>query len=498
MALWVLLSLSCTGSVTLPVHDEPLAHAPPPPAPSLDLVEVRAPRELRGLWVATVANLDFPTRPGLSVEAQKAELDALVGRTADLGFNALVFQVRPEGDAFYASELEPWSRFLTGQQGRDPGFDPLAHLVDAAHARGVEVHAWFNPYRAQSSRKANTHSSHISQWAAAHAIPWGGLLWLDPGVPEVQQHAVSVVRDVVTRYDIDGVHLDDYFYPYPDGGKSFPDERSYQQYRAAGGQLERDDWRRHNVDTLVHELAHAVKSVRPDVRFGISPFGIYRPGYPEGIRGMDQYTAIFADPMAWYREGYVDYLAPQLYWPTTKELQRYDRLLGWWNEHSEAARPLVVGLDLTKVGNDSAWHLEELRTQIVLARGADRTAGHIWFRATPVLKNQAGVADLLADLYRGPALPPPIARITDPVPPPEFEADSSGVHLTDDRERLKGYMLYRDDAGAWAAERFIPRVMARVDLPPGRYAISAVSRAGVESPGVRLTIPPSPTGEAAP
>ena len=246
--LWMGAWLACSAPVLAP----PLPDAPSAaPAPAVELVDVAAPRELRALWVATVANLDFPSRPGLSADAQRAELDVLVDRAAAIGFNALVFQVRPEGDAMYASTLEPWSRFLTGKQGGDPGLDPLAYLVERAHARGIEVHAWFNPYRASSSRAAALHELHMGRWASSHAHPWGGLLWMDPGVPEVRKHAVSVVRDVVERYDIDGVHLDDYFYPYPDGKKTFPDDASYRAYQVGGGQLERDDWRRENVNRMV-------------------------------------------------------------------------------------------------------------------------------------------------------------------------------------------------------------------------------------------------------
>jgi uncharacterized lipoprotein YddW (UPF0748 family) len=392
-----------------------------------------------------------------------------------------VFQVRPEGDALYASLHEPWSRYLTGEQGRAPELDPLQYLIERAHGEGIEVHAWFNPYRAALSAKAQRSPEHISRRVQDHTHRWGQLLWLDPGVEEVQDHAVAVVDDVVTRYDVDGVHLDDYFYPYPDGSKRFPDEASYGAYQAKGGELELDAWRRDNVDTLVHRLAHTVRARRPNVRFGISPFGIYRPGQPEGIRGMDQVTALHADPMTWYEQGFVDYLAPQLYWPTTKEAQRYDKLLTWWDEHSEPGRPLVVGLDFTKAGRP-AWSLDEIRTQIGLARAASRTAGWIGFRAKPVLENQAGLADLLTELHGAPALLPPIARLERDVPPPRIVLD--GEDATVSWEPRKALVVYREVDGSWQVQRVLPRDTTALPLGPGRWAVSQVDEGGWESPGV--------------
>ncbi len=487
MAPFLLALLACSGlgsGFTLAGYP---AGAPYPPeaiqvhAPMVATVPVAAPRELRGLWVATVANLDFPSKPGLSADTMRAELDRLVDTARDTGFNALVFQVRPEGDALYDSLHEPWSRYLTGTQGEAPALDPLQYLIERAHGEGIEVHAWFNPYRAALSSKPLRHPQHISNTAKDHTHRWGHLLWLDPGVLEVQDHAVAVVDDVVTRYDVDGVHLDDYFYPYPDGTKRFPDQASFSAYQETGGLLKLDAWRRDNVDTLVHRLAHTVRARRPHVRFGISPFGIYRPGQPEGIRGMDQVTALHADPMSWYDQGFVDYLAPQLYWPTTKEAQRYDRLLEWWNEHSEPDRPLVVGLDFTKVGRP-AWSLDEIRTQIDLARHAGRTAGWIGFRAKPVLDNQAGLADLLTELQGAPALLPPIARLEREVAPPELAVDGENAAVS--WEPRKALVVYREVDGQWKVEQILPRDTTDLALGPGRWAVSQVDEGGWESRGV--------------
>jgi uncharacterized lipoprotein YddW (UPF0748 family) len=456
-----------------------------------DLVAVAAPRELRAMWVATVANLDFPSRQGLPPERMAAELDTLVDRSAALGMNALVFQVRPEADAFYKSKKEPWSRFLTGKQGRDPGFDPLGHLITAAHARGIEVHAWFNPYRAKSSKNAPVADTHVSRWAARHTRPWGGLLWLDPGVPEVRNHAVDVVADVMDSYDIDGVHLDDYFYPYPEGKRSFPDDDSYGVYTRGGGGLERDAWRRHNVDSLVSGIAEVVKTRHPTVRFGISPFGIYRPGFPEGVKGLDQVRTLHADPMEWFRQGWIDYLAPQLYWTTQHPRQPYGRLVEWWNEQVDDGRPLFVGLDVTKVGKEPKWTLAEVERQVTLARAGSRTAGEIWFRADPILANRAGLGDTLARLYERPALPPPLARAATPMAPPDVVVEGEALALGHPAPAtVKVWVLYRQqDDGTLVPVQVVGPQVQRLEPGPGTWVVSAVNRVGVESLGLRVMLP---------
>lgn len=487
-SILALAALSCAAP--------PMPEPAPTPIVDEQLITLRAPRELRGLWVATVANLDWPSKPGLAVDRQRAELRDIVDNAGALGFNALVFQVRPEGDAFYQSELEPWSRFLTGKQGHTPGFDPLAELIELSHARGIAVHAWFNPYRAASSRKAARHEAHVSNWGAKHARPWGGLLWLDPGAPQMRDHTLAVIADVVARYEIDGVHLDDYFYPYPEGRQDFPDATTYGDYQRQGGALERSAWRRSNVDALVGGIAGLVHRLRPSAQFGISPFGIYRPGIPEGIRGLDQVATLNADPIKWYEEGWVDYLAPQLYWPTTREAQRYDKLLNWWNAQATDGRPMIVGLDATKVGRDPAWPVDELRKQIALARAADRTHGQIWFRAAPVLANQGGLADLATELYASPALPPAPPRQQDvPVAPPVLTATASGLSINhEDRRTLGAFVLYEQVNGDWRAVRVLNAQAIDVATHGGYWAVAAVGRHGVESEArwLQLDGPPAP------
>ncbi|HEU4417476.1 MAG TPA: family 10 glycosylhydrolase, partial [Planctomycetota bacterium] len=276
-------------------------------------------REFRGAWVATVGNSDWPSRPGLPVATLRAELDAIVQRSVELKLNALVFQVRPCADAFYASRLEPWSEWLTGVQGQAPaeGFDPLAYVIARCHEQGLQLHAWFNPYRASHhSSKSAVSKEHVLARLPSACVPYGPYQWMDPGDERAAKWSLAVIQDVVQRYDVDGVHIDDYFYPYPEKGQAFPDERSFATYREKGGRLAVADWRRANIDSFVQRMYEVVHEARPWVQVGISPFGIARPGVPEGIKaGIDQYAQLYADVRKWLREGWLDYLTPQLYWP---------------------------------------------------------------------------------------------------------------------------------------------------------------------------------------
>ena len=318
----------------------PAARAPAVPAVSLRAPEVA--REFRGVWVASVANIDWPSKRTLTTAEQQAELIALLDQAAALKLNAVLFQVRPAADALYQSSIEPWSEYLTGAQGRAPVpfWDPLAFAVREAHARNLELHAWFNPYRARhTDAKSPLSRSHIAKTNPSLVKKYGGYLWMDPGERVVRERTIRVVLDVVKRYDIDGVHIDDYFYPYPETTRRgrpipFPDDVSWKRYRNGGGKLTRADWRRQNVDQLVEALHDGIHKVKPWVRFGVSPFGIWRPGYPAQVRGFDAYEQIYADARKWLREGWLDYFTPQLYWPTTKAAQSYPVLLQWWAEEN--------------------------------------------------------------------------------------------------------------------------------------------------------------------
>lgn len=376
-------------------------------------------REFRGVWVATVDNIDWPSKRDLTTEQQKVELEAILDKCQELNLNAVILQVRPSCDALYPSTLEPWSEFLTGKQGRstNPAWDPLAFAVQEAHYRGLELHAWFNPYRAKHpAMKGDLAPSHIANTNPDVVKTYGKYLWLDPGEPIVQKRSLDVMLDVVKRYDVDGVHMDDYFYPYPvkdAKGRNvpFPDDRSYTTYRTDGGKLSRDDWRRKNVDDFIQALYQGVKKQKPWVKVGISPFGIYRPGQPEGIKaGIDQYAELFADCKKWLREGWCDYFTPQLYWPIKQTAQSYPKLLDWWITQNVKKRLIWPGNFTGQIGEKQAnWPVQEVLDQIEITRKAKGATGNVHFSMKSLLQNWKGIGEaLVKGPYKDKALVPSI------------------------------------------------------------------------------------------
>ncbi len=338
-------------------------------------------RELRGLWVATVNNGDWPSRRDLTPDQQRSELTGIFDRAVTLHLNAIFLQVRPMADAFYPSSLEPWSQFIGGK-APEPLYDPLAFAVREAHARGLELHAWFNPFRGNSD-------------TSLRAYNYGRFVWMDPGDPAVRQRAIDVIADVIRRYDVDGVHLDDYFYPYPENDADFPDEGTWQNYR---GPLSRDQWRRDNINRFVRDLYTSVKAIRPSVEVGISPFGIWRPRHPRQIRGFDAYAKIYADSRLWLQQGWVDYLAPQLYWPIEKREQSFPALLHWWGRQDRRGRGIVAGMSINRVasGRPNSIPAEEIARQIEMVRRERQAVGFILFSARTMMEDRAGINGVLA------------------------------------------------------------------------------------------------------
>jgi uncharacterized lipoprotein YddW (UPF0748 family) len=366
-------------------------------------------REFRGAWLAVVAtNQDWPSQPGLPVEQQKAELISLFDRAAQVHLNAIIFQVRPSCDAMYASSIEPWSERLTGTMGRapQPFYDPLAFAIEEAHKRGMELHAWFNPFRALHPFEKTVAANHISRTHPELVHPYSAQLWLDPGEPAVRQYVLRVVMDVVKRYDVDGVQLDDYFYPYPIKDASghrlnFPDDATWKKYGVPDGYTH-DDWRRQNVNQFVQSVYQSIKATKPWVKFGISPFGIWRPGYPSQIKGLDAYAEIYADSRKWLTEGWLDYFSPQLYWPIDKREQSFPVLLQWWREQNTKNRNIWPGLADVLAGKQ--FSLNEIPQQIQIAR--DQSAnGEIHFHLRSVTDNSA-LAEVIRDEYAQSALVP--------------------------------------------------------------------------------------------
>jgi uncharacterized lipoprotein YddW (UPF0748 family) len=402
-----------------------------------------APREFRAVWVATVENIDWPSKPGLPVEKQKQEFVAILNKCVELNINAVIFQIRTQGDALYDSKIEPWSEFLTGKMGKppEPYYDPLKFAVEEAHKRGLQLHVWFNPYRVRvPGSKGEAAPNHPSVTHADSVRKYGKYQWFDPGDPASEEEFIAVLTDVVKRYDIDGVHIDDYFYPYEEKDKDkktipFPDDETYKKAVASGVKLDRPDWRRHNVNHLVERMYEEVKKEKPWVLVGISPFGIWRPDNPKGIKGLDQYATLYADAKKWEREGWLDYLTPQIYWQVESKSQPYAKLLGWWADQNVKQRHLWPGNFTSKVGvkpkkeeadDDKKddkdkkgkdkekkkkpappWTADDIVHQIEATRATPGATGNVHFSMKALMRNSGGIADKLKKgPYAEPALVP--------------------------------------------------------------------------------------------
>ena len=379
-----------------------------------------APPEFRAMWIATVANIDWPSKRGLSVDQQRSEMRLIVAAARRLKLNALVLQVRPGADAIYPSKLEPWTEYLSGTQGvaTAPNYDPLAEWIQLAHSEGLELHAWFNPYRARHNTGTSAlAANHVSKTMPYAVKTYGNTQWMDPGESAASRHSHAVIDDVVRRYDIDGVHIDDYFYPYPVKAPplitaagtvlptteelpdlDFPDEPSWQRYKKSGGKLSRPDWRRDNVNQFVKTLYRDVHAVKPWIKVGISPFGLPKSDRrPAGIAGFSQYDKLYADVELWFEQGWLDYLAPQLYWPIAQEAQAFPVLLRYWASINKRSRHLWPGLFTSRIDeSEKSWMPDEIVRQIALLRNQSGVTGHIHFSAAALVQNRRGIADALA------------------------------------------------------------------------------------------------------
>ncbi|WP_435173776.1 glycoside hydrolase family 10 protein [Actinacidiphila sp. bgisy145] len=369
-------------------------------------------RELRGMWIATVANTDWPSAPGLSPQAQRAELTGLLDLAVERRLNAVMVQVRPTADAFWPSPYEPWSQYLTGTQGRDPGWDPLGTAVHEAHRRGLEVHAWFNPYRVAMTDDPGTLApTHPARLHPEWVLPYGGKLYYDPGQPQVRRFVEDAMLDAVRRYPVDAVHFDDYFYPYPVAGQTFADDASYARYGA--GFPDRDAWRRHNTDLLVREMAARIKQVRPGTQYGISPFGVWRNAATDPLgsataAGVQTYDDLHADTRGWVERGWLDYIAPQVYWlaqPLDQQVPaNYAVLVPWWSDVVRGTGvDLYIGEALYKVGDPAQpaqWQdPRELLRHLDLCAEHPEVRGNVYFSAKEVRADPLGAMTLIQDRY---------------------------------------------------------------------------------------------------
>ncbi|MFG3235044.1 glycoside hydrolase family 10 protein [Streptomyces antibioticus] len=375
----------------------------------------RASGEMRGMWLATVANRDWPSRTGLSAAAQRAELIGWLDLAVRNKLNAVFFQVRPTADALWPSSYEPWSQVLTGTQGKAPGWDPLGTAVTEAHARGLELHAWFNPYRvATHTDPTRLVASHPARKNPGWVVAYGGKLYYNPGLPKVRAFVQDAMMDAVKKYPVDAVHFDDYFYPYPVAGQTFDDEAAYDTY--GGAFSTRAAWRRDNIDQLVLETAARIKSVRPGTQFGISPFGVWRNASSDSrgsdTRALQSYDDIHADTRKWVKEGWIDYVVPQLYWHIGNSAADYAKLVPWWAEVAQGSRTrLYLGEALYRAGDPAqaaAWQdAAELSRHLTLAKKYPAARGHVLFAAKDVKTNRIGaMARVVADHYKQPAKPP--------------------------------------------------------------------------------------------
>ncbi len=431
-------------------------------------------REFRAAWIATVYNLDWPSSSGLSAGAQQAELRGILDKLTTLKMNAVVFQVRPQCDAVYASAIEPWSASLTGTMGRSPGYDPLAYCLQQAHARGIEVHAWFNPFRALTNNSQQVAANHVTRSAPQTTKKFGTMTWCDPASEATRSRALNVILDVVKRYDVDGVHLDDYFYPYPSGSLRFPDGKSPAQRRAY-------------VDGFVSNLYSAVKRQKPWVRVGISPFGIWRPGVPAGIEaGIDSYEQLAGDSRKWLLNGWVDYLAPQLYWRISPQKQSFPLLLGWWRQ--QGSRPVWPGIATERIGSADGRGAAEITSQIDLSRKIGKNwNGHIHWSAKSLVRNQGGIASKLAATYTQPAAVPPMPWLSGKQPSvpslsASIQGDSTVIRWTPDGGASRIAVQAKTD-GTWRTVRIVPASLQTLTIPRATViALTALDRFGSASP----------------
>ncbi len=420
-------------------------------------------REFRAVWVATVKNIDWPSEQGLSTENQKNEFRMLLDFHKANGFNAVIVQVRPSSDAFYSSDLEPWSRYLTGESGLPPNpyYDPLTFMIDEAHDRGLEFHAWFNPYRAVVDLdKKPEDSTNIFYQKPDWFLTYGTRMYFDPAIPEVQAFSTKVIQDVVKRYDIDAVHFDDYFYPYRIGKVAFPDTVSFAKYGQNYTQETKDDWRRENVNTVIKMLSDSIKATKPWVKFGISPFGVWRnkaddPRGSDSDAGQTNYDDLFADVLLWMDKGWIDYVLPQLYLHIDHPKLSYSKVLKWWDKLDYNGH-LYVGHASYRVGDgvkDSAWlNPSEIPNQIRLARKLQQVKGSAFYNSNSFYPNPLGICDTLrTKIFSTKALVPTMDWLdaVAPLSPSALKVSSedAGIRLTWENtdSTARYFVIYRFD-----------------------------------------------------
>ncbi|MEO9571178.1 MAG: family 10 glycosylhydrolase [Polaribacter sp.] len=457
-------------------------------------------REFRASWIASVANINWPSKRGLSSEQQKKEAITLLNLLKKNNFNAVILQVRPQADALYKSNLEPWSYYLTGTQGKAPSpyYDPLEFWIKEAHKRGLELHAWLNPYRAHHTAGGKITRTSIASKHPELAVKLEtGFWWLDPGNKKTQDHSYKVVMDIIKRYNVDGIHFDDYFYPYPsyNNNKNFPDEKSWKTYLNSGGNLKRNDWRRQNVNDFIQTVYINIKKVKPHVKFGISPFGFWRPNHPSSVTsGFDQYNELYADAKLWLNEGWVDYFTPQLYWPINRIDLSFPVLLNWWKQENKKRRHLWPGMNIGKKKGNEA--IDEVINQIMITKGMlPNSPGAVHWSIAPLINSPDLIKEIASGPYKNQALVPksPWLNQTKPEKPTlnySIEKDSLSITWTHKSiDKIANWVIHHKYNDKWSYTihgRFtnsqkIPLVSDNSKETLNTIAISAIDKYGNES-----------------
>lgn len=453
-------------------------------------------REFRAVWIATVDNIDFPTKKNLTIEQQKAEILEDLELAKSLKMNAVIFQVRPMCDAIYDSRIEPWSEFLTSAMGKSQAFDPLKFITEEAHKRGILVHAWFNPYRAYHPAAKTVSPNHVSKRRPDLVRKYGNYLWLDPSDAEVQAYSLSVVLDVVKRYDIDGVHFDDYFYPYPiteNGAKvEFPDDKNWQKYLETANKfssekirripLKRDAWRRANVNQFIESVGREIKRIKPEIMYGISPFGVADVNF----------TELYADAEKWLRDGTIDYFVPQLYWKIDRKTREFPLLLKFWESKNAKKRHIWAGIGTYKIGEPKEkFSAAEIINQISLTREIQQTNGNIQFSFKSLRSDFDSVQNALREnVYERDAIIPPSPWIKTTkilAPKVKITRDTQFIRASWTEQGTKKafwFIVYAKDKNGWSYS-ILPSANKSIALSAQRkiekIIVTSIDRLGNES-----------------
>ena len=465
-------------------------------------------REMRAVWIATVDNIDWPSKPGLSVDEQKKELIAHLDQHKKNGMNTVIFQVRPATDAFFESPYEPWSQWLTGEQGKAPNplYDPLKFAIEECHKRAMELHAWMNPYRAVFVyENAKTDPNHITNTHPDLFLKYGKHMYFNPGLPETRDYVSKIVGDVVRRYDVDAIHFDDYFYPYKIKGETFPDAESFVNH---GGKFypERiDDWRRENVNLVIKQINDTIKSIKPWMPFGISPFGVWRNKSVDksGSRtqaGQTNYDDLYADVLLWLKNDWIDYVAPQIYWHIGKKVANYKVIAKWWNNNS-FGKPCYIGQGVYRLNSKSkvkAWHnSDEIITQLKLNRKLKRIDGSMFFSSKSFTNNLLGINEKLqTQIYQKSTLIPECKTITPiQVSAPTKLAIKEGSLQWEKVRDAKCYVVYKfsknenvklDKANCILSITSQTKLNLEQGFEKYKYIVTAISRTNTESASSEL------------